>query len=114
MHNQRAPAPAWGETTMKIDQNRPNLDTVGGLRQEQLREERAAAAERAAQDDRTDQVRVSTTSQLAATAAAAAGEAPDVRPEAVARARALLDSGELGKNAERLADALIDHAIDRG
>ncbi len=99
---------------MKIDQNRANLETVGGVRQEPVREERAAAAERAAQDTGADQVRVSTTSQLAAAAASAAGQAPDVRPDAVARARALLESGELGRDAARLADALIDNAIDKG
>ena len=97
---------------MKIDHNRANLDTVGGPRQEPVRDERAAAAERAASEDRADQVRVSTTSQLAGAAAAAARHASDVRPEAVARARALLDSGELGRNAERLADALIDNAVN--
>lgn len=97
---------------MKIDHNRANLETVGGLRQEPVRDERAAGADRAPKDGRTDQVRVSTASQLAAAAASAARQSSDVRPEAVARARALLESGELGRNAERLADALIDNAID--
>ncbi len=99
---------------MKIDQNRANLETVGGVRQDAVREERAAAAERAAPEKAADQVRLSPTGQLAAAAAAAAGQAPDVRPDAVARARALLDSGELGRDATRLADALIDSAIDKG
>jgi flagellar biosynthesis anti-sigma factor FlgM len=60
-----------------------------------------------------DQVRVSTTGQLAATAAAAASAAPDIRPEAVARGRALLERGELGRDAERLADKLIDSLLER-
>ncbi len=97
---------------MKIDQNRANLDTVGTVRQEALREERIAA-ERAAADKSTDQVRVSTAGQLAAAAASAADQAPDVRPDVVERARKLLASGELGRDAERLADALIDNAIDK-
>jgi len=99
---------------MKIDQNRTNLDTVGGARAEAVRDERAAAAERAAQDERAaDQVRLSSTGQLAATAAARANEASDVRPEAVERGRALLERGELGADAGRLADALIDSLLDR-
>lgn len=97
---------------MKIDQNRANLDTVGTVRQEALREERAAA-ERASTDKSTDQVRVSTAGQLAAAAASAADQAPDVRADVVERARKLLASGELGRDAERLADALIDNAIDK-
>ncbi len=97
---------------MKIDQNRANLDTVGTVRQEAVAHERAAA-ERAASDKATDQVRVSTAGQLAAAAASAADQTPDVRPDVVERARKLLASGELGRDANRLADALIDNAIDK-
>ncbi|HUU35497.1 MAG TPA: flagellar biosynthesis anti-sigma factor FlgM [Vicinamibacterales bacterium] len=97
---------------MKIDQNRAHLDTVGNVRPEPVRDERTAAAERATADKAADQVRVSTTGQLAATAASAAEQASDVRPDVVERARKLLASGELGRDAERLADTLIDNAID--
>lgn len=99
---------------MKIDQNRGGLDHVGGPKTDAVRDERTAAAEKAAKDERVgaDQVRVSTTSQLAAAAAAAATEAPEVRAEAVARARARLESGELG-DPGRIADALIDQALDK-
>lgn len=100
---------------MKIDQNRANLDTLPGVRTDAVRDERAASVEKAAQDDRAaDQVRLSSTGQLAATAAAAASAAPDIRPEAVARGRALIESGDLGRDAARLADALIDSLLDRG
>ena len=99
---------------MKINDNRANLDTVGTVRQEAVRDERVAAAERNAVGERADQVSVSTVGQLAAQAGAAAQLAPDVRPDVVERARKLLSSGELGASAERLADALIDHAIDKG
>lgn len=99
---------------MKIDQNRANLDTLKGVGAESVRDERAAAADKAATETRAaDQVRVSTAGQLAATAAAAANEAPDVRPEAVARGRELLERGDLGRDAGRLADALIDSLLDR-
>jgi flagellar biosynthesis anti-sigma factor FlgM len=100
---------------MKIDQNRASLDTANGVRAEAVRDERAGAAERAGHGDRAaDQVRLSNAGQLAATAAAAANAAPDVRPEAVARGRALLERGELGKDAGKLADALIDSLLDQG
>jgi flagellar biosynthesis anti-sigma factor FlgM len=108
---------------MKIDHNRGNLDPVAGARADAVRDERAAGVEQSGgpaartgverpEDVRaSDQVRVSTTSQLAATAAAAANAAPDIRPEAVARGRDLLASGELGRDAERLADKLIDSLL---
>ncbi len=100
---------------MKIDQNRANLETIAGARADAVRDERAAAAEKAAQDDRSsDQVRVSTTGQLAAAAAAKANEASDIRPDAVARGRELLERGELGRDAARLADRLIDSLLDKG
>ncbi|MEZ5290614.1 MAG: flagellar biosynthesis anti-sigma factor FlgM [Vicinamibacterales bacterium] len=99
---------------MKIEQNRAGLDQFEGVRGAEVRDEKAAAAERAVQDKRADQVRLSSTGQLAATAASAANDAPDVRPEAVERGRALLASGELGRDPDRLANALIDHLLDKG
>lgn len=98
---------------MKIDQNR-GLDHLSGPKTDAVRDERAAAAEKAAKDERVsgDQVRVSTTGQLASAAAAAAAEAPDVRADAVARAKARLASGELG-DPGRIADALIDQTIGK-
>lgn len=99
---------------MKIDQNRGGLDHVGGAKTDAVRDERTAAADKTARDDRAaDRVQVSTTSQLAATAAAAAADAPEVRADAVARAKARLAAGELG-DPGRIADALIDQAIDKG
>ena len=55
-----------------------------------------------------DAVRLSSDLQLVDVAVRAAALAGDVRPEAVARARALLDSGQLGADPLRLADRLID------
>ena len=56
---------------------------------------------------------MSTTGQLAAAAAQAANDAPEVRPEAVARGKALLERGELGNDPGRLADKLIDSLMDQ-
>ena len=107
---------------MKIEQNRANLETIAGNRADAVRDERAAAAEKATEADRSaDQVRVSTTGQLAAAAAAKANEASDIRPEAVERGRALLDDlrarGVTSDAAASLGDpfargAVIDGAHD--
>ncbi|MGD9905854.1 MAG: flagellar biosynthesis anti-sigma factor FlgM [Vicinamibacterales bacterium] len=98
---------------MKIDHNRSSLDPAAGAKPEGVRDERTAAADKAARDERVgaDRVRVSTTGQLAATAAQAAAEAPEVRADAVARARARLEAGDLG-DPGRIADAIIDATID--
>jgi anti-sigma28 factor (negative regulator of flagellin synthesis) len=45
---------------------------------------------------------------LVADAVNAAQALPDIRAEAVARGRAKLEAGELGVDAGRLADAIID------
>lgn len=99
---------------MKIDQNRANLDTLRGVGADAVRDEKAAAAGKATLDARSaDQVKLSSTGQLAAAAAQAANEAPEVRPEAVARGKALLESGQLGNDPGRLADKLIDSLMDQ-
>ena len=61
-----------------------------------------------------DRVEVSSDLQLVAAAIAAAAQSPDVRPDAVARGREALASGALGRDAEGLADRLIDALVDRG
>jgi anti-sigma28 factor (negative regulator of flagellin synthesis) len=63
--------------------------------------------------DSSDSVRLSGDLRLADAAVRLAAVAGDVRPEAVARARALLESGKLGDDPERLADRLIDTISDR-
>lgn len=59
-----------------------------------------------------DAVQVSDEARLRAEALKAAGEAPAIRPEAVARGKALLESGALGSDASALADRLIDALLD--
>jgi hypothetical protein len=56
----------------------------------------------------SDVVRLSTDLQVVDIAVRAAAMAGDVRPEAVASARALLERGELGQDLQRLADRIID------
>lgn len=59
-----------------------------------------------------DEVHVSADAQLASSAIAAIRKAPDIRPAAVERAKALLAAGEVGTDASRLAGKLIDRALD--
>lgn len=56
----------------------------------------------------SDAVQLSDDVRLADEAVKAASEVPDVRPDAVARARALLEQGQLGADLGRLADRIID------
>ena len=55
-----------------------------------------------------DAVSLSSDLRLANEAVRAAALAGDVRPEAVAKALALMASGELGADVERLADRIIE------
>jgi flagellar biosynthesis anti-sigma factor FlgM len=99
---------------MKIEVNRPNVEaaqtdrTAAATTPKRTGHTKAAGAKPAA-----DEVRVSSGAQLAANAIAAATQSPDVRPEAVARGRALLAAGKLGTDANKLADALIDSALGK-
>ena len=58
-----------------------------------------------------DRIDVSSDALLLNSAVRAANEAPEIRPAVVERARMKLLSGELGHDAERLADRLIDHML---
>jgi flagellar biosynthesis anti-sigma factor FlgM len=58
-----------------------------------------------------DHLRLSGDLQLAQAATAAAQQAPEIRPDVVADMRAQLDAGNIGNDAGRLADALLDSWI---
>jgi flagellar biosynthesis anti-sigma factor FlgM len=58
-----------------------------------------------------DRVQVSSDAQLLNTAVKAANDAPEIRPAVVEAAKQKLISGELGADAERLANRLIDHML---
>jgi flagellar biosynthesis anti-sigma factor FlgM len=59
----------------------------------------------------TDRIEVSSDARFLSTAVQAANNAPEIRTELVERAKALMASGELGSNVERLADRMIDHMM---
>ncbi len=98
---------------MKIESNRAGLETN---RTDSTDAAASTAAGRASRSSTTtagaDQVQVSSGAQLADAAVKAAINAPDIREAEVERARALLESGKLGADVHRLADVLIDRALD--
>ena len=96
---------------MKIEGNRPTHETESLTRTDAKGTK--PAPNRAA--DAGDRVDVSADAKkaqgLVADAVKAAQALPDIRAEAVARGRAKLESGELGADAGKLADAIIDDLI---
>ena len=59
-----------------------------------------------------DAVKLSDALKVADEAVRAAAHSGDVRPEAIIRARQLLEAGELGLNFESLADRIIDSLLE--
>lgn len=57
---------------------------------------------------RADQVTLSPEAKLMQTLTEQAGTAPEIRQDVVDRMRALLDSGAIGNDADKLADSIID------
>ena len=98
---------------MRIDKNRTELDGVSTRRPEATESGQAQGTERGAQPTSADTVQLSTAAQLVSAATQAANDAPEVRADKVARAKALLESGELGSDPERLAKAIINGTIDQ-
>lgn len=99
--------------SMRIDNNRANFDRIESAKTEAA-QSGSSKAGRAGQAGSGDQVRLSSGVQLASTAATAAASAPDIRQDKVERAKALLESGKLGNDANKLAEALIDRALANG
>jgi len=95
---------------MRIDNNRANFDRIESA-QTDAAHAGSSKAGGTGQAGGGDQVRLSSGVQLASTAATAAASAPDIRQDKVERARALLESGKLGDDADKLANKLIDRAL---
>ena len=58
-----------------------------------------------------DRVNVSSDARLVTEAVRAANQAPDIRRDAVERAKARLEAGEIGRDPARLADRIIDDLL---
>lgn len=96
---------------MKIDNNRANFDAIGTVKNDDQANATKGAG-RAESAAGADKVKFSDDLQFAKAVIRAATLSPDVRPEVVARAKALLETGRLGGDPHKLADALIDKTID--
>jgi negative regulator of flagellin synthesis FlgM len=93
---------------MRIHGERP--EHVGPTAPSQERT-RSGRSDHATPGSSADRVQVSDQARLLSAALQAAHEAPDAREAAIERARAKRESGELGRDAERLADKLIDSLL---
>ncbi len=62
----------------------------------------------------TDRLNLSTDVEFVNSAMRAATDAPEIRQDAVERARQKLAAGEVGQDLVRLADRLIDHVLTVG
>jgi flagellar biosynthesis anti-sigma factor FlgM len=97
---------------MKIEGNRPTHEAEP-LSRTDAQKGQKPAPNRAV--DGGDRVEVSADAKkaqgLVENAVKAVNDLPDVRADAVARGRARLESGELGADAGKLADAIIDDLL---
>jgi flagellar biosynthesis anti-sigma factor FlgM len=103
--------------SIKIDAHRQAADADAIERTTTARTSDRASTDRAAADrtakTQTDRVEVSKDAQLMTSALKAANDTGSIRHDVVERMRKLLDSGELGKDSSKLADALIDHMLNK-
>ena len=98
---------------MKIQGDRPSGAQDAGQTQQVQK-----AAQQRAQDARGkaaggDRVEVSADARLLGKAVDAANKAPEIRQDVVDRAKAKLAAGQVGNDAGRLADRLIDSLLSK-
>jgi anti-sigma28 factor (negative regulator of flagellin synthesis) len=93
---------------MKIDNQRTAESTLA-TRVEATAAAKPSSAGQAAST--TDSAQISGDVELVNRAMTAAQSASDVRPDAVARAKALLDNGGVGQDLDRLANTMIDSML---
>jgi flagellar biosynthesis anti-sigma factor FlgM len=100
---------------MKIEQDKLNLQTTGADASGRPAGVKAGAAgaDRAPGGSRGDALTLSPEVRALHAAAEAAAAAPQVRTDLVARMRELLDRGQIGNDPVRLANAVLDGAIER-
>lgn len=93
---------------MRVEGNRAHPEAVAAQSQKVDKGSTEAARQADRKPGVADRVAVSSDAALASAAVKAAGATPDIRPDVVTRMRSLIASGELGADAGRLADSLID------
>jgi len=94
---------------MRIQGERP--ENVGPTTNTQTADRGRTGRSDGAAPASADRVQVSDQARLLSAAVQAAHEAPDSSEAAIERARQKRAAGELGKDAERLADKLIDSLL---
>jgi len=95
---------------MKIQGDRPSGVQDAGQTQ-QVDKAAQQRAQQARGTDAGDRVEVSADARLLGKAVDAAAKAPEIRQDVVERAKAKLAAGEIGNDANRLADRLIDSLL---
>lgn len=91
---------------MKVDPRAESTQQVPAVSAEPARVSPKAA------DVPSDAVKLSDALKVADEAVRAAAHSGDVRPQAIERARQLLETGALGLNFESLADRIIDSLLE--
>ena len=98
---------------MKIQGDRPSGVQDAGQTQQVDKAAQSRAAQARGGVDPGDRVEVSADARLLGQAVDAASKAPDIRQDVVERAKAKLAAGEIGNDAARLADRLIDSLLSK-
>lgn len=96
---------------MKIQGDRPSGVQDAGQTQQVDKAAQQRAQQARSTADSGDRVEVSADARLLGKAVDAAAKAPEIRQDVVERAKAKLAAGEVGNDANRLADRLIDSLL---
>jgi flagellar biosynthesis anti-sigma factor FlgM len=95
---------------MKIQNYRSGFDGVGNVQSDAAQPTDSAAAGK--KGNAGDRVNLSLGAQLAQSAMGAVEHAAEIRADKVEAAKALLQAGKLGNDAERLADAIVNRLLE--
>ena len=101
---------------MKIDLNRPTLDTDAAKGTDAARKVADGAVTRTGErtaTSGTDKVELSSDAQLPAAALKATTETTAVRADVVEAMKVKLAAGEIGNDSARLADRILDDLLKR-
>lgn len=98
---------------MKIQGERASGAQDAGQTQQVQQAAQQRAQETRGKAEGGDRVEVSADARLLGKAVDAANKAPEIRQDVVDRAKAKLEAGQVGNDAGRLADRLIDSLLSR-
>ena len=98
---------------MKIEANRPRIDTTATDEAQKIGADRRAGKVGSRQTSSTDTVEVSSDAKLLSQAMTVAQDTPAIRADVVERMREKLAAGDVGNDAGRLADRMLDDILTR-